>query len=156
MKDYDTRVARVCSRLNAEGARYVLVGSTAMQLWGTTRATQDVDILIEPSISNARNVLRALAALDFGFATEQLIKDVATRAVTVVGSAPIVDILTRACSLDWKTAQANATLFEVEGVAIPTASINDLIASKQTGLLQDRADIEVLEAIARHLASVTP
>ena len=123
MKDFDTRVARVCSRLNAEGARYVLVGSIAMQLWGTTRATPDVDILIEPSISNARNVLRALAALDFGFATEQLIKDTAARAVTVIGSAPVVAILTRAGALHWKAAHAGATIFHIEGVAIPTASI---------------------------------
>ena len=47
MSGYDTRVARVCSRLNAEGARYVLVGATAMQLWGTTRATQDIETLEE-------------------------------------------------------------------------------------------------------------
>ena len=45
MSGYDTRVARVCSRLNAEGARYVLVGATAMQLCGITRATKDIEIL---------------------------------------------------------------------------------------------------------------
>jgi hypothetical protein len=39
VKTYETRVANVCSRLNAERAKYVLVGATAMQLWGTTRAT---------------------------------------------------------------------------------------------------------------------
>ncbi|MCC6245573.1 MAG: hypothetical protein IT353_22270 [Gemmatimonadaceae bacterium] len=153
MKDYDTRVARVCSRLNAEGARYVLVGSTAMQLWGTTRAAREVGILIEPSISNARNVLRALAALDFGFATEQLIKDTATRAVTVIGSNPVVAIITRAGSLNWKAAHARATIFHIEGVAIPAASIADLITSKQTGLEHDRTDIQELETIARYIAS---
>lgn len=40
-------------------------------------------------------------------------------------------------------------VFEVEGVQIPTASIDHLIESKRTGRLQDAADIEVLEEIKR-------
>src|SRR5438067_13523505 len=35
---YHTRLARVCSELNGERARYLLFGAAAMQLWGTTRA----------------------------------------------------------------------------------------------------------------------
>ena len=42
-----------------------------------------------------------------------------------------------------------ARIFEVEGVRIPTASIEHLIASKRTGRAQDAADIEVLEEIRR-------
>jgi len=120
-----------------------------MQLWGTTRATRDVDILIEPTVDNASRVLRALTALGFGFASEHLAEDVAKRAVTVIGDSPNVDILTRAWNVTWQDAQRRATTFEVEGVAIPTASIEDLIESKRTGRLQDAADIEVLEEIRR-------
>ena len=149
MKEYDTRVAQVCSRLNAEGARYVLVGATAMQLWGTTRATRDIDILIEPTVENATRVLRALASLGFGLAGEHLAADVAKRAVTIIGDTPNVDILTRAWNVTWLAAHQRATTFDVEGVAIPTASIEDLVESKRTGRLQDSADIEVLEEIRR-------
>jgi predicted nucleotidyltransferase len=147
--EYETRVARVCSRLNAESARYVLVGATAMQLWGTTRATRDIDLLIEPTVENARRVLRALASLGFGLAAEHLAEDVATRAVTVIGDVPNVDILTRAWNVRWEPASRRATTFDVEGVVVPTASIEDLIESKRTGRLQDAADIEVLEEIRR-------
>lgn len=147
MKDYETRVARVCSRLNAQRARYLVVGATAMQLWGTTRATRDIDILIEPTAANARRVLRALASLGFGLASEHLAEDVASRAVTMIGDTPNVDILTRAGNLRWKDARRGATTFDVEGVSVPTASIDDLIESKRTGRLQDAADIEVLEEI---------
>ena len=42
-----------------------------------------------------------------------------------------------------------AAVFEIEGVKVPTASIEHLIASKRTGRLQDAADIEVLEEIQR-------
>ena len=146
-KEYETRLARVCSCLNAERARYVLVGATAMQLWGTTRATRDVDILIEPTVANAKRVLRALSSLGFGLAAEHLARDVAARAVTMIGDSPNVDVLTRAWNVTWTAASKRATTFDVEGVAIPTASLEDLIESKRTGRLQDAADIEVLEQI---------
>lgn len=149
MKQYKSRVALVCSRLNSERVRYVLVGATAMQFWGTSRATQDIDILIEPTETNARRVLRALGSLGFGLATELLAKDVASRPVTIIGDTPNVDILTSAWNVRWHEAEPRATTFEVEGVPVPTASIEDLIESKRTGRLQDSADIEVLEAIRR-------
>ncbi|MCX5754942.1 MAG: hypothetical protein NTX19_02305 [Gemmatimonadetes bacterium] len=149
MKQYKSRVALVCSRLHAERARYVMVGVTAMQLWGTSRATNDIDILIEPTVKNAKCVLRALGSVGFGLANELLAEDVASRPVTVVGDAPNVDILTSARNLKWTQAQAHATTFTVEGVRVPAASIEDLIESKRTGRPQDAADILVLEAMLR-------
>lgn len=149
MKHYETRVARVCSCLNAEQAKYVVVGATAMQLWGSTRATRDIDILIEPTVPNARRVLVALSSLGFGLAREHLAEDVASSVVTMIGDTPNVDILTRAWNVLWKDAHPRITSFDVEGVVVPTASIEDLIESKRTGRLQDAADIEVLEEIRR-------
>lgn len=149
MKDYETRAARICSRLNAERAKYVVIGATAMQLWGSSRATRDVDILIEPTVSNARRVLRALSRLGFGLASELLAEEIVRRPVTIVGDTPSVDIFTRAWNLTWADASKRVTTFDVEGVPIPAASIDDLIASKRTGRTQDAADIEVLEEIRR-------
>jgi hypothetical protein len=147
--EYETPVAQVSSRLNAQQARYVVVGAVAMQLWGTSRATQDLDILIEPTVENARRVLGALSTMGFGFAAEFLPEEVVARPVTIIGDSPRVDILTRAWNLKWSDAAPRATTFEIEGVPIPTASIEDLIASKRTNRLQDAADIEVLEEIRR-------
>lgn len=146
---YETHLAAVAARLAEERAHYVLFGATAMQLWGTTRATRDIDILIEPSVDNARHVLGALSRLGFGFAREWLAEDVASRPVTVIGDAPRVDVFTLAWSVHYEEAAAEAATFRIEGVEIPTASIDHLIASKRTGRLQDAADIEVLEEIRR-------
>lgn len=144
-----TVLAKVCGQLNAASARYVVVGARALQLWGTSRATQDIDILIEPTIENAARVLEALGTIGFGFAREHLPEDIIANPVTIIGDSPRVDILTSAWNLRWSDAAPRATTFEVEGVPIPTASIEDLIASKRTGRLQDAADIEVLEEIRR-------
>lgn len=145
----ETDIAQVCGRLNALEAKYLVVGATALQLWGTSRATQDIDILIEPTVENAARVLEALGTIGFGLAREHLPEEIAAKPVTVIGDSPRVDILTRAWNLRWSDAAPRATTFEVEGVSIPTASIEDLIASKRTGRLQDAADIEVLEEIRR-------
>jgi hypothetical protein len=149
VKRYASRLAEVCSRLNAERARYVVVGAAAGQLWGTSRATRDVDILIDPTVANAKRILRALARLGMGFAKELAPEDIVRRPVTIIGDIPNVDIFTRAWNLKYAEAGPAATMFEVEGVKIPAASIEHLIESKRTGRLQDAADIELLEEIRR-------
>lgn len=144
---YETRLAEVCSALNGHGAKYVLVGAAAMQLWGVARATRDIDVLIEAAVENAQRVLRALGELGFGLTGEALAEQVAKKPVTIIGDVPRVDVLTVAWSVRFPEAIQAATPFELEGVQIPTASIDHLIASKRTGRLQDAADIEVLEEI---------
>ena len=144
-----SRVAQVCRLLNDEEARYLVVGAIAMQLWGTTRATRDIDILIEPTIDNATRVLRALGHLPFGVAGEHTPADVISRGVTMIGDTPNVDILTRAWNLRWADAERDLAVFSVDGVPVPTVSIANLIASKRTGRLQDTADIQLLEELQR-------
>ena len=139
----------MCAALNAEGAQYILFGAAALQLWGSTRATRDIDILINPAVPNVRRVLKALGRLGFGFAKDLVAEDVARRPVTMIGDTPNVDILTQAWNVKYGDALPRVEIFRVEGVRIPAASIEDLIESKRTGRLQDAADIEVLEAIRR-------
>lgn len=120
-----------------------------MQLWGSSRATRDVDVLIEATVENAERVLAALRELGFGLAREWLAEEVARKPVTVIGDVPRVDIMTVAWSVRFPEAIRDVTTFELEGVDIPTASLDHLIASKRTGRLQDEADIEALEEIRR-------
>ncbi len=142
-------LADACGRLNHHEARYVLVGGFAVQLWGAARVTKDIDILIEPTAENAERVLAALAEGGGWLARGLLAEEVARKPVTVVGDLPRVDIMTVAWQLRYAEAIGAAQVFEVEGVRIPTASIEHLIKSKRTGRLQDAADIELLEEIRR-------
>jgi hypothetical protein len=142
-------LADACGRLNDHGAHYVLVGGFALQLWGAARVTKDIDILIEPTTENAERVLGALFEGGDWLAHDLLAEEVARKPVTVVGDLPRVDIMTVAWQVRYAEAIGAAQVFEVEGVSIPTASIEHLIRSKRTGRLQDAADIEVLEEIRR-------
>ena len=144
---FDTSLAQVCDRLNAHGAKYVLVGARALQLWGSTRAMRDVDLLIPKDVENAGRVLAALSELGVGLARQWLAEEIVAKPVTVIGDSPRVDLMTVAWTVHYPDAATDATDFEVEGVRIPVASIDHVIASKRTGRLQDAADIEVLREI---------
>ena len=147
MRRFETRLAPLCEALNRHGAEYVVVGATAMQLWGTTRATRDVDLLIRATEENAARVLEALSELGEGLAGKWLAEEVASKPVTLIGDTPRVDLLTVAWSVRYEDAAPAARVFKVEDVEVPAASIDHLIESKRTGRLQDEADIQVLELI---------
>ena len=70
-----SRLSTVCRLLNAEGVRYVIVGGFAAALHGLARATQDVDVLIEPTVENADRAIRALSQLPFGVAHDLVAED---------------------------------------------------------------------------------
>ena len=141
------RLALVCRLLNEAGVRYVIVGGFALALHGAVRATKDVDVLIEPSLENARRALDALGGLTFGLAREIAPEDVLSKPVTIIGDDPRVDLLTRAWNTQYADAAPGRLTAHVDGVEVPYADLETLIRSKQTGRLQDQADVEQLERI---------
>jgi len=144
-----SRIATVCGLLNAAGVRYVVVGGFAVALHGVVHATKDIDILIDPTTENAKRVLRALEGLTWGISRELDPFDVATKAITVVGDEPRVDILTLAWSVRYADAAPKALKVDIEGVEIPFADLDTLIRTKQTDRFQDKADVETLEQVRR-------
>ena len=144
-----TVAAQVCEALNATGAKYLVIGGVACILHGHVRATTDVDILIDRNLANAKAVLAALATVGYGFAREWSPAEILAKPVTIIGDDPAVDIFTVAWSVKYAGAVARSMVVDVEGIPIPVVGIEDLIASKRTGRLQDAADIEVLEDIQR-------
>ena len=142
-------VATVCAALNRAKARYLVIGGIACILHGYARATDDIDILIERTEENADRVLKALATLGYGFARAWTATEILKRQITVIGDDPRVDIFTVAWSIKYAQAAPRSDTVAVAGVRIPLIGIDDLIATKRTGRLQDAADIEVLEEIRR-------
>lgn len=147
MSGFATQLAAVCHLLDREGARYVLVGRRALQLRGSAVAGRDIEILIEPTPTNAARVLRALREAGFTLASEWLAEDIAGKAVTIIGEPPRVHILTVALSVHYQDAAPEAHEVLLEGVPIPTASLEHLIASMRTGRARDDEDLRLLEEI---------
>jgi hypothetical protein len=127
----------------------VVIGGFAMALHGAVRATKDVDILIEPTLENAHRVLEALGKLRFRIARDLDAAEVIRKPLTIVGDDPRVDLLTLAWSVRYADAVPGMRWVSIEGVEIPFADIDTLIRSKQTGRLQDQADVETLVQLKR-------
>jgi hypothetical protein len=53
-------LVELCRALNAEGARYLLIGGFAVILHGFVRGTKDIDLLVDASPENVRALKRAL------------------------------------------------------------------------------------------------
>lgn len=130
-------------------ARFLIVGAHALSVHGVPRATQDLDVWLDPSPDNAARVWAALAA--FGAPLEELgvsVTDLSNEETVVqVGLPPNrVDLLsgiTGVASFD--EAWEGRTSHEVRGRAVPFIGRVALIANKRaTGRLKDRADLQSL------------
>jgi hypothetical protein len=144
-----SRLLTVCRLLNGAGVRYVVVGGFALALHGAIRATKDVDVLIEPTLDNARRTLEALSGLTFGIARELDPATVIAKPITIIGDDPRVDLLTIAWSVRYADAEPSMLRLRIEDVEVPVADLDTLIRTKGTGRLQDRADVETLETLKR-------
>lgn len=100
-----TRLARA---LNEYGVRYVLIGGFAVIAHGGARTTKDIDLLIDTSAENVARVRSALRILE-DRAVDQVADDDVTRySVVRVADEIVVDLMARACGIDYAEASRDA------------------------------------------------
>ena len=140
-------VVRICLALNEAGARYLLIGGFAVIAHGAGRFTKDIDLLIDDSPENVARVKRALAVLEDNAAREVDDEDVRTHTVVRVADEVVVDLMGRACGVDYSEAAQDAETIERDGVAIALASPATLIKLKKTARPQDALDRSFREGV---------
>jgi hypothetical protein len=96
---------------------------------------------------NAGRLLQALSNLLWGIAKEIKPEEILSKPITVIGDQPKVDVHTVAWNVKYREAVRTKKVRTIEGVRIPFASIDYLIRMKNTGRLQDKADIEKLRQL---------
>ena len=139
--------AEMLSALSEAGAEFLIVGAHALAAHGVPRATGDLDIWVRPTSTNARRVLRALAA--FGAPLHDLTLEDLTKSDTVfqIGVPPSrVDILTGITGVRFDDAWPRRVALDLEGTAVSVIGRADFIANKRaTGRLKDLADVDGLD-----------
>ena len=135
--------------LAESGVRFLVVGAHALAVYGVPRATQDLDIWIEPTPENAQRVWKALVRFGAPLGDLEIERGDFVRPDTViqVGLPPNrIDILTGITGVsDFESAWASRTERQVAGLAIPFLGRETLVTNKRaTGRLRDLADIEAL------------
>lgn len=143
----ENELLHVCQLLNQQGAKYLLIGAMAAGLHGLIRATRDIDLLIPRDQQNTEKILDALSKLTFGIASELDSCDVVKKAFTIIGDIPRVDLITIAKDITYETAEKKSLETVIDHVRIPYVDYETLVKTKQTGRLQDMADLERLAQI---------
>jgi len=142
-------LVRICRALNDAQARYVLIGGFAVIAHGAGRFTKDIDLLVDDAPENVARVKRALAVLADNAAAEINDTDVRDYVVVRVADELLVDLMGRACGLNYADVVADAESLDLAGVRVPVASPATLIRTKQTARPQDAIDRGFLEGVLR-------
>jgi len=135
----------ICRSLNDHGARYVVVGGFAVIEHGFTRATEDIDLLIEDSPANLEKVRTALQVLPDKAAREVTDQDLREFVVVRVADEVVVDLMLRAGGVSFAEAREEIEQRIIEGVSIPFASAQLLWQTKQTHREKDELDRQFLK-----------
>jgi hypothetical protein len=128
---------------------FVVVDAHALAVHGISRATGDIDILVRPSLGNARRVLAALR--DFGAPVDAhgVCEDDLSSSgfVYQIGLPPRrIDILTEVTGLSFDEVWQTRVQMTVGDVEVPFIGREAMIKNKNaSGRMKDLADVEALE-----------
>ncbi len=137
----------ICRELNRKGANYIVVGGMAIIMHGYLRTTEDIDFLVETTHENEQKILEVLSELPEGAAKELKPGEVGDYVVVRICDEFTVDLMAKACGIDFETAKDSITWIEVDDVSIPFASPELLWKTKQTFREKDALDRAYLREI---------
>lgn len=155
-------VRQIFSALNDAEVDYVVVGGLAVILHGYLRATADLDLAVGLSPDNARRAMTALAAIGLQPRLPVAMEDFSDPAKRAEWRQrnmlvfPLWDPMNPLRSVDvfidepveFGELSRDAVLKDLDGVAVPVASIEHLIRMKQdAGRERDRDDVAKLRQI---------
>jgi len=136
---------KLCKELNEHGAKYIVIGGMAIIQAGFVRATEDIDLLVEASQENQKRILEALMVLPDQAVREVKPEDLDKYLVVKVADEIVVDLMKKACGIDFDHASSKVDWVTLENVRIPFANVELLWELKQTKREKDSLDLEFLK-----------
>jgi len=152
----DDPLLKLLARFADEGVEYVLVGGQAVRLNGYLRATEDIDVLVQPTRDNGEKIIRAMdflpssKDLDAGWFVPA--PDGSVENIRVADDL-LVDLLFAANGETYKSVQPYIRQLVIEGTPVKVLNIDGLIKTKNDFREKDVLDKRVLERISATLKS---
>jgi len=140
--------------LNKYSVQYIMVGGFAVNLYGYTRATNDIDLLINDDIVNRQKLAGAFSELGYGNISFETLQFVPGWTNFYIGAGIQLDIMTslKGVDLSFDECLQMAPVAEIEGVMVPFLHINHLIQNKKVvNRPKDQIDVMELEKIKKIL-----
>jgi hypothetical protein len=140
---------------------FVLIGGLGARLYGSPTVTGDIDICYERSTENLERLASALSSLDATL--RGVAEDVPLRLdAQTLAAGDHFTFMTKAGGLDCLGSPAGvggfeglareAQVFDIDGMTVRVASIEDLIRMKSAaGRPKDRIEVEILEALREEI-----
>ena len=126
-------LARIVSALEGAGIPYMLTGSLASSIYGTPRATKDIDIVISPSEAQLRKLKDLLPGNEYYFDLDDALDAVRRRSqFNVIDFASMwkVDLIVQKRRSYDRTAFEHRVSIDHEGIRLFVTSAEDSIISK--------------------------
>ena len=133
--------------LNSEGASYVVIGGIAVLSHVPYRTTRDIDILIEPTLENARKVRDAVRRWG-DFEPDYAVEDFVSGDVLSFGGLLRVEVHAAVPGAIWERVWARRVPGALLGVPTFFASLDDLITMKEAAGRADK-DLPDLKRLRR-------
>ena len=130
----------------------MVVGAWALGAHGLPRATGDLDIFIEKSDDNSKNMVKALR--EFGVPSGEMDDTTFTKDVIFrMGVPPMrLEILTTISGLTFPEAYKNREYLRFDKLDVPCISLQDLLKNKKAAARpKDLLDIEIILKKYPHL-----
>lgn len=150
----DDELLRFWRSLNNHKVNYIMVGGFATRFHGFNRNTEDLDLWLEDTLQNRKNLRQSFIDLDYGdFPSLETMKFVPGWTSFYLGNAMDVDIMTDMKGLEdhsFNDCLAMASTADLDGIIVPFLHINQLIANKKAvNRPKDQIDVLELEKIKK-------
>ncbi len=149
---YNDYFLRLIRSFENAGVRYLIVGGFAVNHHGYSRATGDLDLYLNDTPENRRNIIGALEEMGYGYLEPILrMPFIAGYSEIMMDDGMYADLMSALPGLnpeDFDEHLKMASISMIEGITVRFLHYNHLIENKKaTGRLKDLLDIAELEAI---------
>lgn len=138
-------------KLNECHVQFIMVGGLATRFHGYNRTTDDLDMWIEDSPENRRNLRKAFAALNYGDFSSIETMQFVPGWTSFHAAGIVLDIMTTMKGLEetsFNDCYQMAEVANIEDVQVRFLHINHLIQNKKAvNRSKDQIDVEYLEKI---------
>jgi hypothetical protein len=150
----DDELLKFWRSLNDNHVRYIMAGGFATRFHGFNRNTDDLDIWLEDTLQNRKNLRESFSKLGYGdFPSLETMEFLPGWTSFYVGNMITLDIMTEMKGLEGYTfleCMDIASIADLDGILVPFLHINQLIANKKAvNRPKDQIDVLELERIKR-------
>ena len=147
----DEQLMKFWAKLNSNQVRYIMIGGFATRFHGFNRNTDDIDMWIDDTSANRKNLRKAFVELGYGDMESLETMDFVPGWTTFYAAGIELDILTEMKglkNLSFDDCLKLASVADIDGLKIPFLHINHLIENKKAvNRLKDQVDVLELERI---------